>query len=46
MCQFFSAIALRNGDIIHDDATDSHSDLILALPFQRLDGGERRRGNE
>ena len=31
MCQFFSAIALRNGDIIHDDATDSHSDLILAF---------------
>ena len=30
MCHFKSAIALKNGDIIHDDHTDSHEILIAA----------------
>ena len=28
MCQFKSVIVLRNGDILHDDYTDSHEHLI------------------
>ena len=28
MCKFFSFLALRNGDLVCDDATDSHEDLI------------------
>jgi hypothetical protein len=28
MCNFFSAIGLRNGDILYKDGVDSHSDLI------------------
>jgi len=28
MCKFKSAIVLRNGDILHNDFTDSHEDLI------------------
>ena len=28
MCQFFSALVLRNGDILWHEATDSHSDLV------------------
>jgi len=28
MCQFKSVIVLRNGDILHDNYTDSHEDLI------------------
>ena len=30
MCHFKSAVALKNGDIIHDDRTDSHEILIAA----------------
>lgn len=29
MCQFFSGIALKNGDIYYNPMTDSHEDLIL-----------------
>ena len=34
MCQFKSALVLKNGDVIHSDWTDSHEDLIdmLELP--------------
>jgi hypothetical protein len=34
MCQFFSAIVLKNGDVLWHEATDSHSDLVrhFALP--------------
>ena len=28
MCQYFSAIALPNGDLLHHDSTDSHEDLV------------------
>ena len=28
MCKFKSAIVLKNGDILHNDFTDSHEDLI------------------
>ena len=28
MCQFLSAIVLRNGDVLWHEATDSHSDLV------------------
>lgn len=30
MCRFFSALVLRNGDLLHDPATDHHSWLIEA----------------
>ena len=28
MCRYKSAIVLRNGDLVHSDATDSHTDLL------------------
>ena len=31
MCQFKSAIVLKNGDVIHSDYSDSHEDLIDML---------------
>ena len=38
MCQFKSVIVLRNGDILHDDYTDSHEELIGAYGLN--DSGE------
>ena len=40
MCNFFSAIVLRNGDVLWHEATDSHSDLVAH--FQLPDNGECR----
>ena len=28
MCQFFSALVVRNGDVLWHEATDSHTDLV------------------
>ena len=28
MCDFFSAIVLKNGSVLHHDLTDAHSDLV------------------
>jgi len=39
MCQFKSAIVLKNGDVIHSDWTDSHEDLIDMLELSDK-GGE------
>src|SRR5262245_53588078 len=38
MCQFFSAIVLKNGDVLWHEATDSHHELIshFKLPDQNL----------
>jgi len=38
MCKFKSAIVLRNGDILHNDFTDSHEDLIEL--FGLVDNGK------
>jgi hypothetical protein len=38
MCKFKSAIVLRNGDILHNDFTDSHEDLIELFGF--VDNGK------
>ena len=37
MCDFLSAVVLRNGDVLHHDATDHHSDLVrhYKLPDDR-----------
>lgn len=37
MCQFFSALALRNGDVLSHEATGSHADLVawFGLPDDR-----------
>ena len=37
MCRFYSAIVLRNGDVLDHDASDSHTDLIrhYKLPDDR-----------
>jgi len=37
MCEFFSALVLRNGDLIHDAATDSHTDLIDAFGLDKVE---------
>jgi hypothetical protein len=39
MCKFKSAIVLRNGDILHNDFTDSHEDLIEL--FGLVDNGKQ-----
>ena len=39
MCQFKSAIVLKNGDVIHSDWTDSHEDLIDMLELSDKGNG-------
>ena len=39
MCQFKSAIILKNGDIIHSDWTDSHENLIDMLELSDKGNG-------
>ena len=34
MCQYFSAVALPNGDLLHHYATDSHEDLLAHFCLQ------------
>lgn len=38
MCQFLSAIVLKNGDVLHSPLLDSHSELVqlFQLPDSRL----------
>ena len=38
MCQFKSAIVLRNGDILHSQWTDSHEDLTEEQQNDMMNG--------
>lgn len=41
MCEYLSALVLRNGDIVHSPYTDSHSDLILSAGLDENDTPHR-----
>ncbi len=39
MCEFKSAIVMRNGDVLHNPWTDSHEDLIRLYKLRDTKGG-------
>jgi hypothetical protein len=41
MCQFFSGIAFKNGDVHYNPMTDNHEDLIDELELKDLNSGMR-----
>ena len=42
MCRFFSALVVRNGDLLHDPGTDSHTDLIDEYKLDLVENSECR----